>query len=98
MHEYPQATEIRESKRVSSIKPWPHDAITGIIHGWGKIIVGTKGFRAQYAKPIALVARKSKIQRTIEETAEQYGLEIVDIWEVRKRGNQNSSWLKQEVS
>lgn len=79
LHEYPRA----QSK---TVKPWPPQAITGMIHGWGKIIVGDTGFRAQWAKPIALVSRRRNSQwpMVIEALAERYGLEVVDYREVRK--------------
>lgn len=85
LNDYPKLWENREGKRRATTKPWPHEAITGLIHGWGRIIVGTKGFRAEYAKPIALVARprSNKWPQVIESIAERYGLEIIDAREAK---------------
>jgi hypothetical protein len=86
LHGYPKLWEQREGERKKTPKPWPGEAVTGMVHGWGHIIVGDKGFRAQYAKPIALISRPRSVKwaSVIERLAERYGLEIVDAREVRK--------------
>lgn len=87
LHDYPKLWEERESgRKVPTPKPWPQEAVTGMVHGWGHIIVGDKGFRAQYARPIALIARprSNTWPKVIEALAERYGLQIVDAREVRK--------------
>lgn len=88
LNEFPHDWEMREGKNARVVKPWPQNsnAVVGMIQGWGKIVVGTKGFRAQYAKPIALISRRRNGQwsRTVEELAYVYGLEIVDVKEVRR--------------
>ena len=82
---YPNLWEVREGKRKSTLKPWPFEAITGIIKVWGKVVVGSRGFRAQYAEPIALVARSrmGEWPQGIEEVAGTYGIEVVDAKEVK---------------
>lgn len=88
LHEYPKLwKQLEDGRRVASFKPWPHESVTGIIHGWGRIIVGDKGFRAQSAKPIALVSRpkSNSWPKVIERLAERYGLEIVDARDVRSQ-------------
>lgn len=79
---------LHEFPKRGGMTPWPrYKSVTGMIHGWGKIIVGDKGFRAQYAKPIALVSHRNNSHewpKTILSLAERYGLEIVDYREVRK--------------
>jgi hypothetical protein len=86
LHEYPQAWQEFDDGRKKTPKPWPSEAVTGIIQGWGRIIVGDKGFRAQYAKPVALVSRRrnKRWPETIERLAECYGLEIVSARSVRR--------------
>ena len=86
LHEYPKVWQEHEGKRRASVKPWPSEAVTGMIQGWGRIIVGDKGFRAQYAKPVALVARprSKRWPEVIERLAERYGLEIVDARDIRR--------------
>lgn len=83
LHEYP----FPSAPGRKAVKPWPDDAVTGMVHGWGRIIVGDKGFRSQYAKPIALVSRPRSRARmeVIEEVAMRYGLEIVDARDLRSR-------------
>ena len=88
LHEYPEAWEsMEDGRRRKSIYPWPPKSVTGIIHGWGHIIVGDRGFRAQTARPIALVSGRNRYGEwptTIQQIAERYGIEIVDYREVRK--------------
>ena len=88
LHDYPNAWEdMEDGRRRKSVNPWPPKSVTGIIHGWGHIIVGDKGFRAQTAKPIALVSGRNRYGEwpvTIQQIAERYGIEVVDYREVRK--------------
>lgn len=86
LHDYPKLWDTYEGKRRATVKPWPYEAVTGVVQGWGRIIVGDKGFRAQYAKPVALVSRprSNKWPAVIERLAERYGLEIVDANDLRR--------------
>jgi hypothetical protein len=42
-------TDINELARLID-----RPAVIGLVAGWGRVIIGTKGWRAQYAKPIAI--------------------------------------------
>lgn len=89
LHQYPKLFKKREDgRKVRTFRPWPDDSVTGIIHAWGRMIVGDKGFRAQSAKPIALVSRprSNRWPKVIERLAERYGLEIVDARDLRSPG------------
>jgi hypothetical protein len=74
---------------IKKVRPWPSDAVTGVILGWGHVVMGSKGFRAQYAKPIALISRprSTKLTGIIEEMLYVYGLDLLDQKEV-----QNGHW------
>jgi hypothetical protein len=78
-----------EPSHPKKLRPWQSEAITGLIHGWGHIVIGSKGFRAQYAKPIALVSRPKSVKFTarIEELAMVYGLEIITVKEAQTYGH-----------
>lgn len=86
LHTYPQVWEEFEGERKATTKPWPHEAVTGVIQGWGRMVVGDKGWRAQYAKPVAIVSRPKsrKLSPVIERLADRYGLEIVDARNLRR--------------
>lgn len=89
LHEYPRVFDVKpDGNRRKSMKPWPSYAITGVIQGWGHMVVGTKGFRAEYAKPVALVARprSQKWGPVVRELAEIYRIDIVDANELRQGG------------
>lgn len=66
--------------------PWPSQAFTGVMLGWGHTVMGTKGFRAEYAKIVALVARprSPRLTRTIEELSSNYAIPIVSLRDVRR--------------
>lgn len=68
--------------------PWPSDALTGVMLGWGHTVMGTKGFRSEYAKIVALVARPRslKLMNIIEEVASNYAIPIVSRKDVRNNG------------
>jgi len=81
LNEYSPRSYVDESgKHRKKGKPWPNDSIVGVILGWGRIVMGTKGFRCEYAKPIALMTRPRSPKWTtiISELAETYGLELLD--------------------
>jgi len=87
LNEYPDIWEVREGERRDTLKPWPYEAITGMVKSWGRIIIGDRGFRAQYAEPIALVAKPQRgwWPKIIKDLAEAYGIEILDAKEVRRK-------------
>lgn len=35
--------------------PWEEDSILGLVFIWGKVIEGSKGYRAQFSKPAAIL-------------------------------------------
>ena len=78
-----------EPSNPKKTRPWPSDSITGLVLGWGHIVLGSKGFRAQYSKPIALVSRprSTKLSEIIEELSQIYGLEIITNKEVQTYGH-----------
>jgi hypothetical protein len=96
LHTYPKLWEVRgDGTRAATFKPWPPvSSITGVVRGWGKIILGESGFRAQYMRPIALIRRDSKYWTPIvEAVAYRYGLEIVEASDVRRERNENRIYL-----
>lgn len=88
LYEFPKLWEVREGRRQETHKPWPDGAVVGMVHGWGNTIVGNKGFRAEWAKPIALVknTQLTSAINLLEQLAERYGLQIVTVAEVRNNG------------
>lgn len=58
-----------------------HPLIHGVVQMWGHIVAGSHGWRAEYARPVAVVRRSRKRVRPVEaETAAAYGLQLVDEW------------------
>lgn len=89
LHEFPNSySKDNEGNRVRAVKPWPHYALSGITLNWGHIIMGEKGFRAEYSKPAALISRpRSKtLTPIIEELAANYNIDIIDLKEIKKNG------------
>lgn len=68
--------------------PWPSDALTGVMLGWGHTVIGNKGFRSEYAKIVALVARprSPRLMNIIEEISQNYAIPVVSRKDVRKDG------------
>lgn len=56
--------------------PWEDNSIIGLVFMWGKVIEGTKGYRAQYSKPAALLNDK-KFDK-IWKLAESYEIPVVE--------------------
>lgn len=85
LHEYPQVWEQYEGAPRKAMKPWGSAPITGVVKGWGHIVTGDKGFRAEFAYPVALVERpRSRAwQEIIKRLAGKYDLEIVTAEELR---------------
>lgn len=65
--------------------PWPSESLTGVMLGWGHTVVGSKGFRSEYGKIVALVSRprSPRLSKTIEEMAELYNIEVIDLKDIR---------------
>ena len=58
------------------------EAVWGAIVGWGRVIECERGFRAQYARPVALLDRENPLARRRRESpalaAENYGIPLLD--------------------
>jgi hypothetical protein len=52
--------------------------VFGVMAGWGRVVRGSKGFRAQYAKLVALFQPREGEHQDIEELAELYEVPIVN--------------------
>lgn len=66
-------------------RPWPADCLEGLVEVWGRIIIGSLGFRAQYARPIALFKPRSvRLLYAASSMASLYGLELIS----RKQGRE----------
>jgi hypothetical protein len=59
-------------------------AVMGIVEAWGTVIEGTKGFRAEYARPIALFRRiwcwpkdRDRVARLTRAIVKRYGLDLL---------------------
>lgn len=67
--------------------PWPFEALTGVMLGWGHIVMGTKGFRSEYGKIVALVSRprSPRLMNIIEEIADNYAIPVVSLKDVRRQ-------------
>jgi hypothetical protein len=61
------------------VTPWRQDAIKGIVLMWGRVIEGERGWRTQYAKPVALVIDSDEPSRVqlIERMASLYTLRTI---------------------
>jgi hypothetical protein len=76
------------NRKDTVVKPWPNEAVVGVIEGWGHMVVGDRGFRAQYAKPVALVSmrRNGEWPEVVVSLSEMYGIDVADAREVREHG------------
>ena len=58
------------------------EAVWGAIVGWGRVIECEHGFRAQYARPVALLDRENPLASRRRESpalaAENYGIPLLD--------------------
>jgi hypothetical protein len=57
-------------------------AVVGAVMAWGKIMVHTLGFKAQYMRPLAFIEHKSKLERIerkdmIEQMVAKYSLPLL---------------------
>jgi hypothetical protein len=66
----------------SALEGWK---VGGIIQLWGRIVVGTKGWRGEWARPAALVVsgrRRSVPVDLVQSVAFRYGILMLDEWPV----------------
>jgi len=62
----------------------PHRYISGVVLGWGRYVLGRNGWRAEYAKPVAVLSAPG-LEDWIAFAADLYDLDVVDSWaEIRK--------------
>lgn len=94
LHDFPTSYERDgDGNRRRAPKPWPHYALSGIVMSWGHVVMGDKGFRGEYAKPVGLISRpRSKtLTPIIEELAHNYNIKILSLKEIKKDGLSNLS-------
>jgi hypothetical protein len=53
------------------------DVVVGVVAGWGRAFRGDRGWRSQYARPLALYRPRSGDHR-VAAVAERYGIRVVD--------------------
>jgi len=73
----PWDLELAEPRR-----PW--SLVTGRVEGWGRVAVGQKGFRAEFARPLELFFEPwwdEQAWRAAARVAQGYGIPLVP-WEV----------------
>lgn len=56
--------------------PWEKESIVGLAFMWGKVLEGTKGYRAQYSKPAALL--NDERYDIINKLAKDYSVPVVE--------------------
>lgn len=57
--------------------------VPGLVKGWGRVVIGDRGWRAQYAKPVALLRPPESVyflRPSVEAAARSYGAALVDHW------------------
>jgi hypothetical protein len=54
--------------------------VFGVIQMWGRVVHGPDGWRGQYARPMAVVARSGRIRKAESEAATTYGIPILTDW------------------
>ena len=61
------------------VTPWSNEAILGVVLMWGHVLEGERGWRAQYAKAIALLIDSDEPSRvqTVERLAQTYKLRTI---------------------
>jgi hypothetical protein len=57
----------------------PHRYVSGIVLGWGRYVLGTHGWRAEYARPVAILASPG-VEEWVEFAATLYDLDVLDSW------------------
>lgn len=66
---------LKKMPEETELLPWEKNSILGLAFLWGKIIEGTKGYRAQYSKPAALLEDDRK--DIIYSIARNYSIPVV---------------------
>lgn len=66
---------LKQSPDEHELIPWENDSVVGLTFLWGKIIEGTKGYRAQYSKPAALLSDSRN--EIVKNLAELYAIPII---------------------
>lgn len=67
---------IKKIPEQNELIPWEQKSIVGLVFLWGKVLEGTKGYRAQYSKPAALLNDdRSDIIATV---AQDYSVPVVE--------------------
>jgi hypothetical protein len=56
-----------------------HRYVSGIVLGWGRYILGTNGWRTEYARPAAMMSAPG-LERWIALAADLYELSVLDGW------------------
>lgn len=53
----------------------PHRYVRGLVLGWGKYVLGSLGWRAELARPVAILSSPG-LEEWVEHAADLYGLEV----------------------
>jgi hypothetical protein len=70
--------ELDSETRVVLSSRHVETVISGEIEGWGRVVIGTKGWRAQYARVRALFhPRDSHEEERVYQTADRYRVPVV---------------------
>jgi hypothetical protein len=57
----------------------PHRYVSGVVIGWGRYILGTKGWRTEVARPVALLASPGT-DAWVEQAADLYRVDVIRKW------------------
>ena len=63
-----------------SLEGWK---VSGVSELWGRVVVGTRGWRAEVARPAALVVsgrRRRAPQKVLDAVSARYGIPVLDRW------------------
>lgn len=84
-HDLPDST--RAGGVLTSLSPFAppstdsaRTAVVGVVEIWGRVVVGTKGWRGEYARPDAIVQREKRVRRIEAEVADLYGIPLLSGW------------------
>lgn len=67
---------LKKAPDEHELLPWEEDSILGLVFIWGKILEGTKGYRAQFSKPAALL--QDERSEIISSLAQNYSVPVVE--------------------
>lgn len=67
---------LKKSPTHDELIPWEDKSVVGLVYLWGKVLEGTKGYRAQYSKPAALL--KDDRNTLITTLAESYSIPVIE--------------------